>query len=227
MVRGKAKGIVTLTMLIMLSSMLVILLLLDDDILNSYGFINSSHHKYVNSHQVLQQKINTMAQVKCQSLPLTGSKNIHQLFFQKDLSNKEVIVESIWCKRYSLFKQKPNQAYYQNELSQYINLSLMDYFRDKLSSFTYRPYDHSQKLIYFFPESIHRWTINGDYHAIILAEGDLSIEGQGTIYGSVFSTNLQLSPTVHLEYQANVVNSLVEKYRFWKRVKGSWYDSNK
>lgn len=69
------------------------------------------------------------------------------------------------------------------------------------------------------------WDITGNIKAVIVSEGDLIIRGQGEIRGAVITKGkLIISDEIKLIYNKNVINEVVEHYRFWRLAKRSWND---
>ena len=84
------KGIVTLTVLILLSGLLVLSLLFDEQI---FAFFRAqmSQRKYYVEQSLALQKISQQQQKHiCQNLPLNGAEKVKQVFFDSNGAEDKV-----------------------------------------------------------------------------------------------------------------------------------------
>ena len=220
------KGIVTLGVLLLLSSLLLILLSLDDIRLASYNFISWRYQYSFQEHFKLQQQALKKADTKCQSLSLNQSEDILPLIFKSE-AKKDPLTYKIWCERKKLFKQQPTKSQYAGQLSNYINLDVLNIFKPRLLNTTKLIQRNASPQLYLVRKEQNTLTLEGEHYGIILTEGDLHLIGEGKLYGSVLTQGtLHTANKVKLIYKKNVVLTLMEKYRYWQKAENSLYDLN-
>lgn len=218
------KGIVTLTLLILLSSVLLILLLFDSDIISLHSAIVSQRKIYLEQSLVLQKQSISEKERICNEQPLNNDLKSLKVKFES-LRKTDRTSQFIWCERKNLFKQQPRKSFYVMGLNEYLNMDLLELFQSKLISPPNILPKDSANYIYWFAEDTAEWELDGNINAIILAKGNLKLKGKGKISGSVITGgNLSIDPEVKLTYKPSTVVEIIRAYSYWQFVEKSWHD---
>lgn len=218
------RGIMTLTLLILLSSMLFIVLLFDDDILRLHSALTSQRQHYIKQSLTLQELSQQGKPSVCTTVPLEISGNIYAVPFQQD-GFEDDNRQYIWCERKALFKKSPTKASFVGEFDTYINRDNLNLFSNQLQP---PPIPHpvdKNSHFYWFDKNQTEWQITGNIYAVVVAEGDLSISGKGKISGTVITQGqLTVEPGVTIAYRKATVQWAVQQQSQWHRAEKSWYD---
>lgn len=213
------KGIATLSLLVFISSLLMITMLFHQEILHFYLAMNVQKQHYFKNDLTLIEMSRTQASQTCEQLPVDYPSGIYHLVF-KNTEKSDRTSHFSWCERISLFRNVPNKSRNEGNFSVYFSPSFISLFADKLKQF-----DKNQHSLYWFSTPMKEWDIAGNIQAVIVSEGDLIIRGQGEIRGAVITKGkLIISDEIKLIYNKNVINEVVEHYRFWRLAKRSWND---
>ncbi|AZI14912.1 DUF2572 family protein [Avibacterium paragallinarum] len=213
------KGIATLSLLILISSLLMITMFFNQEILHLYLAMNVQKQHYFKNDLTLIEMSRTQASQTCEQLPIDYPSSIYHLVFKNTEKNDRTSHFS-WCERISLFRNIPNKSMNEGDFNVYFSPSSLSLFADKLKQF-----DKNHHSLYWFSTPMKEWDIAGNIKAVIMSEGDLIIRGQGEIRGAVITKGkLIISDEIKLIYNKNVINEVVEHYRFWRLAKRSWND---
>lgn len=218
------KGVVTLTLLMLLSSVLLILLFFDGDLISLHSSIVSQRKIYLEQSLILQRQSISQKEKLCENQPLNNNLKSLKIEFE---SRRKIDRTSqfVWCERKYLFKKRPKKATYEAGLSQYINLELLDLFQHKLHSPpAILPRDKANYL-YWVEEKSAELEIQGNINAVVIAEGDLKLTGKGKISGTVITGGkLSIEPAVKIVYRSKTIIDLIRSYSYWQFAENSWYD---
>lgn len=218
------KGIVTLTLLILLNSILLILLLFDSDIISLHSAIVSQRKIYLEQSLVLQKQSISEKERICNEQLLNNDLKSLKVKFESSRKTDRTS-QFIWCERKNLFKQQPRKSFYVMGLNEYLNMDLLELFQSKLISPPNILPKDSANSIYWFAEDTAEWELDGNINAIILAKGNLKLKGKGKISGSVITGgNLSIEPEVKLIYKPSTVVEIIRAYSYWQFVEKSWHD---
>ncbi|QLB12449.1 uncharacterized protein DUF2572 [Bisgaardia hudsonensis] len=224
------KGIMTLSLLLILSALLLILLFLDDGILKTHRSIIALRKNYLEHSLVLQNASQQNILHLCNTLSLDNNQKTHKIILENTLKNDRTndnISTAIWCDRHFLFKELPKKSTYQKEFKNYIDSEQLQIFKEKLVIPKNNLPKSKTATLYWFPKDHSQWEINNDLYGVVIAEDDLLISGKGKIRGTVITGgNLTLIEGVTVAYKKSVINSVVKEYSQWQLSSKSWYDFN-
>ncbi|TCP89766.1 uncharacterized protein DUF2572 [Cricetibacter osteomyelitidis] len=215
-------GIMTLTLLIMLSSLLCLLLLFDDDNLRLHNTIVSQRQRYVADSQSLQQQSRDNPQYTCQQIPLQQTGNVYLVTLNSG-RDESGLQQFFYCERRALFKRSPTKKTYEKQFDVYID-------REKIAQFTphfVTPQDGKQSIatqLYWFKEAEAKWEINSNVNGVIVAEGNLTVTGKGKISGTVILGGTLTLENVTLSYSKAKVTTIIQQFSEWQLAEKSWYD---
>lgn len=214
------KGMMTITLLLLLSSALLIAMLLNNDILSFYSSQASQRLQYVKTSLEAQQKSLKEQNQACQNLPLSSDDHLLKVPFQ---SEKLDFAHYIWCKHIRLFKQMPTQASNVGNLTKFIDEKMFPLFSVQ------GDFNHSEQNydFYWFAQPNQIWQLPKEINGIVIATGNLSIRGQGSINGAIITGGrLELEKGVTINYQEKPVKYWYHKFSRWQKEENSWYDFN-
>lgn len=214
------KGIMTVTVLLLLSSVLLLTMLLNTDILYFYSSLSSQKLQYVKMSLDAQQKSLKEQVNACQRLPLSSSDHLVKLPIH---STYPEFSHYIWCRHIHLFKNMPNKPNHSREFDQIIDSKMSNFFRAKINLNNQdMPYH-----FYWFEKSEQVWELSKDINGVIIAAGNLSIRGKGNINGTVITAGrLELDSNIKLNYQEEAVKYWYDNLSYWQKEENSWYDFN-
>lgn len=212
------KGAALLGVLMLLTSTLFLLLLYDDQGIGFYRQLVFQHQQQQKQHLYLQQQAQEKSKNACISLDPFLPTDSHLLIF-KAADTPQSIRQYRWCVREKLFKQIPRKNALIGQFSDYIDQQKFSLFAphfDRLDP---------QGTLYWFSQSQAHWQIQQDVYGVIIAQGDLTITGQGRIRGAIITQGeLHLDPQISLTYHKNTVAYLTQKFSRWQMAEQSWYD---
>lgn len=218
------RGMMTLTLLILLSSALLVFMLFDDDMLRLYTALVAQRQHYVEQSSALQQMSQRAKKNACTEVPLDITDNVYKVEFQLE-NFPDDNQHYFWCERQRLFKKEPKRATLEQEFHRYINKEHISLFKSLLNATQFSQSADKNIALYWFDSSQTEWHINGQVTAVIVAEGDLHIKGNGKITGAVITAGiLSHDEQVKIAYNKNIVNQVVQQYSQWQRAEKSWYD---
>lgn len=218
------RGMMTLTLLILLSAMLSIVLLFDDDILRLHSALTSQRQHYVQHSLALQAQSQAAKSSVCSTVPLEMTGTVYLASFQQEdfVDDNQ---HHIWCERKALFKKSPTKATFAGEFDTYLDKDKIDLFKSQLQP---PPDPHptdKNPHFYWFSDAQTEWQLTGNIYAVIVAEGDLHISGKGKISGTVITKGqLTVDPSVTISYRKATVQWAVQQQSQWHRAEKSWYD---
>ncbi|OOS00970.1 hypothetical protein B0186_05165 [Canicola haemoglobinophilus] len=220
------KGIVTLTLLMLLSSVLLVLLLFDNDLLSLHSSIVAQRKHYLTQSLILQKKSQESKESICKQQSLDNDLKSINIVFENG-QKIDRTSQFIWCERKSLFKRQPRKSFHVMGLNEYLNMDEFEFFQNKLTlPSSPLPKDKSNYL-YWFDDDMAEWELNGNINAIILAKGHLKLKGKGKISGAVITGGkLMVEPSITITYRSVTVRELVRSYSYWQVAEKSWYDFN-
>ncbi|ABR75139.1 conserved hypothetical protein [Actinobacillus succinogenes 130Z] len=223
MIVYRYRGIMTLTLLMLLSVMLLIFMLFDDDAIRLHSSLASLRQIYVSHNIELQQISQQQKRTACSEVPLNSTATVTRVAFEQagfSDSNRHYI----WCRRSALFKQSPKKGINEGRFSEMINEESVSLFQGKFGL----PNDLVQEqsdYLYWLDKNQTEWTIAGDIYGIIVAEGNLHIAGKGRIRGAVISGGaISTDEKVSIAYRKATVTNLVQLYSQWQRAEKTWHD---
>lgn len=213
-------GIITLTLLLLLSSGLFTLMLLNDDILRLYSAQTSQRLNYVKQSLALQQLSQQQKEQVCQSLDTDLNQSIFRFSFS--LPNSD-FAHYVWCYKKGLFKNRPTKAQYVSQFEDFIeqaNIELFDAKSDRTSM-------QNNSHFYWFDAAELEWEVDQNMRAVVIAEGGLTIKGKGRIIGTVITGGeLRLEKGIQVRYNKDVVSYWLSQFSLWQIAEKSWYDFN-
>ncbi|OOS07588.1 hypothetical protein B0188_00485 [[Haemophilus] felis] len=214
------KGIMTVTVLLLLSSVLLLTMLLNADILYFYSSLSSQRLQYVKMSLDAQQKSLKEHANACQRLSLSSGEHLVKFPIR---SNYSEFSHYIWCRHIHLFKKMPNKPSYTGEFNQIIDSKMSNFFRAKINLNNQdTPY-----YFYWFEQSEQVWELSKDINGVIIATGNLSIRGKGNINGTIITAGrLELDNNIKLNYQEDAVKYWYDNLSYWQEEENSWYDFN-
>lgn len=222
--QSKKKGIMTISLLILLSSILLISMLFIDDIVRLHSVIVSQRKIYLQRDFILQELARNKPQSLCNNLALELKESAVKIPLQLENEN-DVAQHYVWCKRYALFLQAPRVGVNEGQFADFIN-------RKNIARFTPRfqlppqvlPKDKGSYL-YWFDKNQTEWELTGNIYAVVVAEGDLHISGKGKISGAVITAgHLTKDSGITLAYRRATVSEIVQSYSQWELGEKSWND---
>lgn len=220
-------GIMTISLLLLLSAFLFLTMLFNDDLLRLYSSIAAQRNLYVAQQVKLQELSQTTQRQRCEQLPLEENGDTFLLKF--DLNEESVFPDGIrhyaWCQRDKLFQKSPVRNRHEGAFEQFITESDLAIFRDQLAAPPKRIARNSSPALYWFEANNTEWALDHNVSAVIVAEGDLSIRGKGKISGSIITKGrLTLDEDIKVTYSKSTVAQIVQQYSRWRLAENSWYD---
>ncbi len=216
------RGIMTLTLLMLLSAFLVTFMLFDDELLRLYSALPSQRRIYLQAQLELQHISHEQAHAECNSVPLDNDDKTRRIRFENNEKSHRTF-HFVWCERLSLFKQAPKKALNPAAFEQYLVPELESLFAAEL----HPPPSSLPKTeqLYWFNRQQTEWELNGNIYAVIVAQGDLHITGKGKISGALITGgNFHKSEQVQITYHKETVANIVRQYSRWQLAEKSWYD---
>lgn len=224
--RLAAKGITTLTLLILLSSVLTMILLFNDDMLRSHTALTWQRTIYVKDSFYLQQLSQAQKAHICDGLSLQSDDSVSRVDFV-DEQRSDSLRQFMWCKRQALFKKAPRVGLNEGLFTEFIDTTYLADFRARLFPPPMPLPKDRNDYFYWFPETEAEWVLNGNIYAVVVAEGNLTITGKGRISGAVITKgNLLKDDAVQIAYRRATVTNITQTYSRWKRAENSWNDFN-
>ncbi|MGC6248665.1 DUF2572 family protein [Bisgaard Taxon 45] len=208
------KGMVTLTMLLLLSSVFTLFMLVDDDILHWHLSIFNQRQLDVQQTLALQAQSKTEKSHLCKNIASSIAENRQQVTFRL-VDGK---ANYVWCYCRALFKTQPRKALNVGKLTQFIQREYRDLFSQQFSA-------QQAPHFYWFDATQTSWELAQNIEAIIIAEGDLHISGKGKIKGTIITAGqLTFEPSVQVSYHKRTVAYWVTQLRDWQLAERSWHD---
>lgn len=242
------KGMITLTLLFFFASILSLLFLLNEELLLAYGEIALLQKNYAEQHFSLQKQSNDVAtlQSACQRLTLSPEKKVGKI-----VGKNRGVEQGIFCTYRTLFTQIPKKNLLERQWQYAVR-------EDLLAELNILPQTQPLWLspkagiqLYYLDKPHNEIFVQGKVNAIILAKGDLHIQGVGEIRGVVM-TQGAVRNLIHQNKGDFVENTrpctkkssdmCVERVKLtydkkaslwagqlgiWRMLEGSWYDFNK
>lgn len=214
------RGVVTLTTLLVLSSVLTVFLLFNETLLQLYSLQTHQYSSYVKQSWSLQQLSQLQKNRVCDTLPLLSDKKSHR--FRFSLSELHENSQYVWCYRSFLFKYPPRSAVNEQKFDHFIHRHNIDTFRQQ-----FHRVDSTAPDLYWLTAQNNTWDIEGNKHAVIIAEGDLHIRGKGKIMGTVITAGtLTVDSSVKITYHKSTVEYWLQHLSRWQVMEKSWHDFN-
>lgn len=218
------KGMVTLTILILISGLLTVILLFDDSTLSFFRAQQMQRKNYV-EHTLTLQKM-TFAKKEenvCLDLPLDNSESVRQVAIRLE-GEDDAIQYSLWCQRVAIFKKSPTKGENVGLLDSFIRMENLAEFRPHLGTPPTPLTPSATPQLYWFDTTQTEWTVEGTVQGILIAEGDLKLTGKGRITGAVITGGNLILEGVTVAYGRRVIAPLVQKYSKWQLAEKSWSD---
>ena len=115
------RGMMTITLLVLLSGVLLLAMLFNDDLLRLYSSIASQRHLYVEQHLTLQHLSFTEKNVRCEQLSTQESGDTFLLTFRLDNNRfADGVRHYVWCRRDKLFQKQPVRNNHEKLFDQFI-----------------------------------------------------------------------------------------------------------
>ncbi|UDW84042.1 DUF2572 family protein [Pasteurella canis] len=212
-------GIVTLSILLLLSGILIMFLFVNEDLSRLYLIQTQQYKYYIKQSLNLQIDSSREKYNLCKNLPLNLNKNAHKLEFVSP-SLEDEYAQYVWCSRLSLFKAVPHSALNEQKFDYFIQRENIPIFSAHFSS------NHLNiSQFYWFTAKQNEWELSGNKNAVVIAEGDLHIKGKGKITGTVITAGkLTLDPTIQVSYRKTTVEYWQTQLSHWRLVEKSWHD---
>jgi len=211
------RGIMTITLLILLSGFLLLTMLFNDDLLRLYSSIAAQRHLYVEQQLPLQQLSFNEKKSRCEQLSTQENGDTFLVTFR--LENNRLahgLSHYMWCRRDKLFQKQPVRNLYEKLFEQFISEEGLALFRQQLQSPPLILSKSSAAALYWFTANETEWEIHKNVNAVIVAEGDLHIRGQGKISGSIITKGrLTLDENIKVTYSKSTVTQIVQQYSRW------------
>lgn len=222
--QSNQKGIMTITLLILLSSILLISMLFVDDILRLHSAITSQRSIYLKQDFLLQELSRDKRQSICENMALETKESAVKIPLVLEQEG-DIIKHYFWCKRQALFLQAPRIGVNEGLFTTFINQHNLKKFSPHFQlPPQVLPKDKAHYL-YWFDKTQNEWQLSGNIYAVVVAEGDLHISGKGKISGAVITAGkLTKDSGVTLAYRRATVSEIVQSYSQWELGEKSWND---
>ncbi|MDO4626477.1 MAG: DUF2572 family protein [Pasteurellaceae bacterium] len=215
------KGIITISFLLIISSTLFMLMLFNQDLLRFHQGITAQRKRYVESTLKLQDLSRERLITGC--IQNTRGENKPYLISEIALDIDSSLKQFFFC--HPLFKKAPNKAYAEGKLDTFVNIDLIKYFENSFFHQVNQLETDNTPHFYWFNHSQTDCYLDGKSQALIIAEGDLMIHGQGEVRGAVVTGGrLTLGDGVKLIYSKKVATELTGRMQRWKTADKSWHD---
>ena len=212
-------GMITLTLLILLSSLLFIGLLFNQQWLDSYSAITAQRQVYLQQNLKLQQLSQQRQEQGC---ALNEEQNYIEISLP-EAQTADALKHYLWCERVSLFKKQPKHKIHARELTQFIQMENLA--EHQFPSPPTKLSNDKQVKLYWFKADQNELELDGDIRALIIAEGDLHIHGKGNIRGAIITGGaFSVDSKVRVAYNSEVAKKVVQQYTRWQISKQGWYD---
>ncbi|MGC7560319.1 DUF2572 family protein [Pasteurella sp. PK-2025] len=218
------RGMMSLTLCMILATLLMGFLLFDDELLHLYTRQAGYQKQFVQQTRLLQQKVNMQGQSACEHLPLTLKGNVHRLTFALSDPSGE-LRHYLWCHRVSLFHKAPKRGLNPKGLTEYIDLTKLAQFSPLFSTPATAYQGDKTERFYWFSAPQHRLELTGNLNAVIIAEGELVLEGKGKITGAIIAAgNIEQKEGVIVSYRKATVDYWLTTLSRWQQAEQSWHD---
>ncbi|WP_243385084.1 DUF2572 family protein [Caviibacterium pharyngocola] len=220
------RGMITLTLLLLLSSFVLLSLLFFDDVLRLHLGITAQRKSYLAHNLPLQRISYEQKKTICQTLGLDNDNKSERMIFENGEENDRTS-DFLWCKRIFLLKSTPKKALYEGEFDLYIDERALPALRAKLEFPASNAATDRNDHFYWFDAEQSEWEINGNINAVVVAQGDLTLSGKGKISGAVITKGvLKKADAVQLVYRKATVSEMWRAFSYWQLAEKSWYDFN-
>lgn len=216
-----SKGIITVSLVLMISFSLFFTILFYDEMLSSYQNIFEVRKNYIISRNNLTRNYQESYPFLCQHPKKWEFSKPKREFYYDEIvdKNDSVIKQYVLCQKISLFKISPTKNI-QYDINEFINKESYKDFEEKIFLS-----EQERVKLYWFDKKENVFELNKNINAVIIAEGDLSIVGNGKIKGAIIiDGKLELGNGIQLSYGSSAVKSIYENYKKWKMVENSWFD---
>ena len=216
------RGIVSLSVLIILAAWLTLALLFAEDNLAYLRQQSALRSDYMDSFWELQHKSADTKSDPCLGI---GSENelTQRIEIVGNARYSDAPLHYIWCERKALFKKPITKKGHIGELKQFVTVTQL---LAEPAAFVNAPLylePTATPQIYWFPRNKGYTRLNGEVYGIILAEQDFELSGKGTFRGSIITGGaLQVNAQAAYAYHAKTVKAL--SYGAWHRLAQSWID---
>ncbi|OOF70357.1 hypothetical protein BKG89_03845 [Rodentibacter caecimuris] len=226
------KGIITLTLLVIIASLLAVIFLLNEDNLHFYSTQLMLRKQYVEQNALLQTLSRQQKTMLCNKLPIHLEENSKSIeFIPSQLSNlykklEDKLIYRFWCKKSRLFKKLPTKRIYEGQFMSFIYPQELQHFEEIFYPPSATPPLNNQfPRLYFFNKHQTHANIQGNFNGIFLAEGELELTGKGKINGTIISGGkLRISPKIAVTYNKKAIITLYQQYSRWQAAEKSWHD---
>lgn len=216
------KGMASLWALLLLSSVLWLFLLLDAELLALQRANLGERVRYLQQREpLLARSVLPNADQLCRQTAETQAESDSFRLTFADLADNEQ-QHHLLCRNMSLFKYLPQQAlaskigdFLNTETKQWAFLTL------PLSAEDYR---HGGVL--WLAEN-SEWQLQQDFYGVVIAEGDLSLSGDGTLFGAVIHNGkVRLARQDQIVFRPHLLEKIAAEHQQWLYQQGSWHDFN-
>ncbi|TYA27888.1 DUF2572 family protein [Aggregatibacter actinomycetemcomitans] len=220
------RGMMTMSLLLLLSAFLLLTMLFNDDLLCLYSAIAGQRNLYVEQQVKLLSLSQSTQRERCEQVPIDENGDVFLVQFSLEGTPfPDGIRHHIWCQRDKLFQKSPVRNLHEGLLAQFIAESGLMIFREQLSGPPKNSVRKQPPSLYWFNADETEWTLDKNVNAVIVAEGDLHIRGKGKISGSVITKGkLTLDEDIKVTYSKSTVAHIVQHYSRWRLAENSWYD---
>ena len=220
------RGMMTMSLLLLLSAFLLLTMLFNDDLLRLYSAIAGQRNLYVEQQVKLLSLSQSTQRERCEQVPIDENGDVFLVQFSLEGTPfPDGIRHYIWCQRDKLFQKSPVRNLHEGLLAQFIAESGLMIFREQLSGPPKNSVRKQPPSLYWFNADETEWTLDKNVNAVIVAEGDLHIRGKGKISGSVITKGkLTLDEDIKVTYSKSTVAHIVQQYSRWRLAENSWYD---
>ncbi|KGQ69745.1 hypothetical protein OA57_08855 [Chelonobacter oris] len=218
MIRMK-KGLVTLWSLLILASVLCLFLWRDGEILALQRANMGERWRYLQQREpLLTQSIMPDSDELCRQAA-AGQSAVSSFRIEFVLPANASQRHYLLCRRHSLFKRLPQQALQQGVADFVQNPESWQPLTLPLSKA-----DYAQRAVLWL-KTDSEWVMEADFYGIVLAEADLQIRGEGTIFGAVIHNGkVLLGERNRLVFQPHLLEKIAAEHQQWRYQAGSWHD---
>ncbi|MGV6988860.1 DUF2572 family protein [Testudinibacter sp. P80/BLE/0925] len=216
------KGMASLWALLLLSSVLWLFLLVDHDVLGLQRANLGERMRYLQQREpLLARSLSPDADSACRQAAINRAESdTFRLTFAG--ADKQTQRHFVLCRQLSLFKQLPQQA---------LASKIGDFLNAEVEQFTFLTLplsaeDYQRGGILWLVENAE-WQLQQDFYGVVITEGDLSLNGDGTLFGAVIHNGkVRLERQDQIVFTPQVIEKTAAEYQQWQYRQGSWHDFN-
>ncbi|EIJ70541.1 DUF2572 family protein [Pasteurella bettyae] len=219
-------GFATLSIVIIIAALSIFTLLFVDEVLHYHRAVMAQRMSYVSEVNQLQELVQKQQNDVCKQIYKELNDEQSVFLYPIKLPKSAVEISNFFlCKRYSLFKTRPTNSK-SKQFSKLINVENIERFRDKFNQQYFHPITKEKIYLYWFDEKEAKLIINDQQNIMVVAKGNISLEGTGSLKGFIIAEgNVNLN-SIKIVRSKTVSEFIHQALTEWDLAPYSWSDFN-